>query len=398
MQTNGCIEETDIMHVVTERLHPPKSGYLLFFKKAGWFVAEKLHIDLVLLGLLLVLIFTGLLILYSASEANIAMVQRQGVHFVLGLVFMLCLAHIEVNYYRRIAFWLFMAGVVLLLLVLFSGIDAKGARRWLYIPGLLRFQPSELMKLVVPISVVCFITSRSAFPPDFVDTLKALAMIILPAGLIVVQPDLGTAILIASSGIMVLFLAGLSWKFMGSSLLLLLITAPLIWFFLLLDYHKKRILILFDPLSDPLGAGWNINQSIIAIGSGGLFGKGWLQGTQSQLRFLPESHTDFIVSVLAEERGLIGLIFILCLYLLIVCRGMIIAISAYDSFSRLLAGSITLIFFVYVFVNIGMVSGMLPVVGVPLPLVSFGGTSIITLMASFGILMSIATHKKIVHK
>ena len=371
---------------------------LSFKPGIGLYLAQKLHIDPLLITLVFILIAAGLGVLYSASEADMHMVTRQGMHFALGLIVMLIFAQIEVSHYQRLVPWLFFIGVLLLLLVYISGSDAKGARRWLYIPGVLRFQPSELMKIIVPITVICFITSRQKFPPRFLDVFLTLGIIALPVGLIVIQPDLGTAILIASAGMIVLFLAGISWRFIATGLVSLLLAAPFIWFFLLLDYHKKRILTLIDPVSDPLGAGWNINQSIIAIGSGGLFGKGLLGGTQSQLRFLPESHTDFIVSVLAEEAGLMGVSFFLLLYFLIVLRGMFIAMHAHDSFSRLLAGSLTLIFFVYVFVNMGMVSGILPVVGVPLPLVSFGGTSIITLMASFGILMSIMTHKRVVHK
>jgi rod shape determining protein RodA len=277
--------------------------------------------------------------------------------------------------------------------VIFFGTGAKGAQRWLQLPGLPRFQPSEFMKLIVPMMAAWFL-SRRYLPPSLKDIFGTLILIFVPVLLIVKQPDLGTSILVAAAGIFVLLFAGMSWKVITSFGVLVGAFAPVMWMFVMRDYQKQRVLTFLDPESDPLGAGWNIIQSKTAIGSGGTWGKGWLEGTQSQLNFLPESHTDFIIAVCAEEFGFVGVVALLFLYLLIVLRGLHIAVKAQDSYSRLLAGSLTLTFFVYVFVNIGMVSGILPVVGVPLPLVSYGGTSVVTIMAAFGVLMSIHTHRK----
>ena len=288
---------------------------------------------------------------------------------------------------------LYLVGVALLAAVLVLGIGAKGAHRWLEIPGVVRFQPSEVMKIAVPIIMAWYI-SRYSLPPKFKHIMGAAILLAIPCALILNQPDLGTSLLIAASGVFVIFLAGLSWKFIASAFVLAVSLLPVAWIFVMRDYQKQRVLTFLNPESDPLGAGWNIIQSKTAIGSGGLSGKGYLLGTQSQLDFLPESHTDFIIAVLSEEFGFIGATILLSIYVLIIVRGMLISVRARDNFCRLLAGSLTLTFFIYVFVNIGMVSGLLPVVGVPLPLVSYGGTSIVTLLTSFGILMSISTHQR----
>lgn len=368
---------------------PMDPGY--FQRRRG--LMARLHLDPWLLLLLLLLVGFGLMVLYSASDDGFATVQRQMTRFAVSFALMMGFAQIDPVVYRRWSPWLYSAGVVALVLVLVAGVGSKGAQRWLDLPGLPRFQPSEFMKLGVPMMVAWYLASRT-LPPSLGGTTVAFGMILLPVLLIANQPDLGTSLLVAASGLFVLFLAGLSWKLISSLVGLALLVAPGLWFFALRDYQKQRILTLLDPGSDPLGAGWNITQSKTAIGSGGLSGKGWDQGTQSSLDFLPESHTDFIVAVLAEEFGFVGMLVLLTLYVLIVIRCLFIAAQGQDSFARLLAGGLTLTFFTYVFVNVGMVSGILPVVGVPLPLVSYGGTSMLTLMAGFGILMAVHTHRR----
>ncbi len=353
---------------------------------------EKLHIDLPLLCGLLVIVSFGLMVLYSATDGNIEDVRRQAVFIGLAFCGMLFVAQLDMRIIKIWVPWMFLFGLGLLVAVLFIGDSAKGATRWLDFPGLPRFQPSEIMKLVVPLSVATYLSTKT-LPPNWGHVFVTLVILGLPAALTASQPDLGTALLIGTSGIFVLLLAGIRWKIVLSSVLMGVLAIPALWMFYLQEYQKQRIHTFLDPESEPLGAGWNIIQSKTAIGSGGLYGKGWLNGVQSRLDFLPEGQTDFIVAVLAEEFGLIGVAFLLTLYIVIIGRGLYIAAATHDLFSRLMAGSISLTFFVYVFVNIGMVSGLLPVVGVPLPLVSLGGTSIITLMLGFGILMSIHTHK-----
>ncbi len=357
---------------------------------------ERLHIDLpLLLGLVAVMAF-GLIVMYSASGQNIAMMDRQVTRMLLALVVMIILAQISPRTYEAFAPLLFTIGVVLLFCVLFFGEASKGAQRWLNL-GFIRFQPSELLKLAVPLMVARFI-GKEPLPPSLKTLLLSLVMVFVPTILISKQPDLGTSILIAASGIFVIFLAGISWRIIFSAIIAVGALAPVFWFFVMREYQKVRVRTLFNPESDPLGAGYHIIQSKIAIGSGGLAGKGWLQGTQSQLEFLPERHTDFIFAVIAEEWGMLGVLTLLTLYLFIIGRGLLLASRAQTAFGRMMAGSIVLSFFVYIFVNIGMVSGILPVVGVPLPLVSYGGTSMVTLMAGFGILMSIHTHKSMLSK
>ncbi len=358
--------------------------------------AMRLHVDVPLLVLLLCLTAYGLFVLYSASGQSIDAVIRQGRYFALAYVVMLLGAQVGLQRYARWAPWLYVAGVALLVAVMFFGVGAKGAQRWLQIGGF-RFQPSEIMKLAVPLALAWYLADR-ILPPRLQYVGGALCLLALPAGLILVQPDLGTALLIAASGLFVLFMAGIGWRYIFGALLLAIASAWPAWVFLLKDYQRQRILTLLNPESDKLGAGWNIIQSKTAIGSGGWQGKGWTQGTQSQLDFLPEGHTDFIIAVLAEEFGLRGVLLLMSLYLLILLRGFWIGVHAQTSFGRMMAGSLTLTFFVYIFVNMGMVAGLLPVVGVPLPLVSAGGTSVVTLMAGFGILMAIGTEQRLVSR
>lgn len=357
-------------------------------RKSVW---EILHIDLPLLVGLLILLGFGLMVLYSATNGNMIMMRRQLAFIIVSLIFMLALAQVEMRMLKRWAPWLYLGGLGLLVAVIFFGSTGGGAKRWLDLPVLPRFQPSEIMKVALPLTIAAYFSKR-ALPPRLKHVFWSFILVMLPAALIAVQPDLGTALLIAISGIFVLLLAGIRWKLVFSILGAGILSSPALWIFYMSDYQKQRIKTLLNPQSDPLGSGWNIIQSQTAIGSGGISGKGWLNGVQSRLDFLPEGQTDFIVAVLAEEFGLVGMMFVLALYMTIIGRGLYIAAMAQDTFSRLLAGSIVLTFFVYVFVNIGMVSGILPVVGVPLPMVSLGGTSILTLMLGFGILMSIHTH------
>jgi len=354
---------------------------------------EKLNLDLPLLFAIVVLTGFGLMVLYSATDANQADMRRQIIFIVLAFIVMFIVAQVDVRVMRRWAPLMYVISLSLLVVVLFFGSTANGAQRWLDLPGLPRFQPSEIMKIVLPLTLAAYFSRRS-IPPRFKHIFWSLVLVGLPAVLIAMQPDLGTALLIGVSGIFVLLLAGISWKLVGSAIGAGVLSSPAMWIFYLKDYQQQRILTFLNPEKDPLGAGWNIIQSKTAIGSGGLYGKGWLNGVQSRLDFLPEGQTDFIVAVLAEEFGLVGVMLLLVLYLAIISRGLYIAAVSNDMFTRLLAGSITLTFFVYIFVNIGMVSGILPVVGVPLPLVSLGGTSIVTLMLGFGILMSIHSHGK----
>ncbi|MEK9822480.1 MAG: rod shape-determining protein RodA [Gammaproteobacteria bacterium] len=361
-------------------------------RKAG--LGDVVHLDLPMVFLLLAISLYGLLILYSAVGQQTGPVIAQSVKLVLGVVAMIIAAQISPVVYRRLAPWMFLAGIGLLVAVFFFGLEIKGSRRWLRIPGVTNFQPSEIMKLVLPLILAWYFHDRH-LPPKKRHVFWSLLFIGIPVVLIAMQPDLGTSIIIGASGVFVLLLAGIQWRLVFAAIGIGLVSAPALFYFGLREYQRQRILTLLNPESDPLGAGWNIIQSKTAIGSGGLFGKGLFQGTQSHLDFLPESQTDFIIAVLGEELGLAGVVLLLILYILLVGRGVILSVQAQDTFGRLLCGSITFTFFVYVFVNIGMVSGILPVVGVPLPLVSYGGTSILTLFAGFGILMSIHTHRRI---
>jgi rod shape determining protein RodA len=353
-----------------------------------------LHLDGPLLMALLTVCGVGLFVLYSAGGQNADLIVRQGVRIAVASVTMLVVAQIHPKYLRLWAPWLFLGGIILLVLVLVMGEIGKGAQRWLDI-GLVRFQPSEIMKLAVPMMAAWYLHERP-LPPTLRETLTVLVLLsMMPAALIARQPDLGTALLIAISGVLVILLAGMSMRLILAFGALALAAAPLLWMNMH-AYQRQRVLTFLNPESDPLGSGYHIIQSKIAIGSGGIFGKGWLNGTQAQLEFLPERATDFIFAVLGEEFGLLGVVTLLILYLLIIVRGLFIASQAQDTFGRLLSGSISLTFFVYVFVNTGMVTGLLPVVGVPLPLVSYGGTSMVTLMAGFGMLMSVHSHRKLI--
>jgi rod shape determining protein RodA len=344
-----------------------------------------LHLDGMLLTGLTAIMLVGLLALYSAVGQSASLLLNQVTRMGAALAVMLALAQIDPAWLRRLAPWLYVAALGLLGMVLLSGDIGKGAQRWLDIG--VRFQPSEVMKLGVPL-MLAWVLHERPLPPSFSMIVACLALVLLPVGMIALQPDLGTAIMITASGAAVIYLAGIGIGYIIGAAGVALVSLPALWYFVMHDYQKRRVLTLFDPDRDPLGAGYHIIQSKIAIGSGGLFGKGWLNGSQGQLEFLPERSTDFIFAVIGEEFGLMGAVAILLIYLLIVGRGLY-------TFGRLLAGSISLTFFFYAFVNTAMVTGLLPVVGVPLPLISFGGTSMVTLLAGFGILMSIQTHRKL---
>ncbi len=371
----------------TQRLVAPKAQPLSDMAR----LMRRLHIDGPLLWGLLLICAVGLVVLYSAVGENMRLWLSQVVRLSVALVAMLIVAQIPPDFLRRWTPWGYLAGLVLLVLVLVTGEVGQGARRWLDLG--IRFQPSEIMKLAVPMMAAWYLHDRQ-MPPRFTQILIIGVIIVVPTVLIARQPDLGTSLLIAASGIIVIVLAGLSIRLMIALAVLSVPGAYVLWQFMQ-DYQKQRVLTLLNPDSDPLGAGYNIIQSKIAIGSGGMFGKGWTNGSQAHLEFLPERDTDFIFAVMGEEFGLLGVLTLIGLYIFVVGRGLYIAIQAHGTYSRLLAGSISLTFFVYVFVNTAMVTGLVPVVGVPLPLVSFGGTSMVTLMAGFGILMSIHSHRKL---
>ena len=356
----------------------------------GWVKWPQL--DFPLLAGLLALMAFGLLVLYSASGADPDVVYKQGVRLGVGLVGMLVISQVPPHVLRIWTPWLYVIGVLLLLATWFVG-GGRQTNRWLDL-GLFSFQPSEAMKLAVPMMMAWYLHPRQ-LPPGWKSLGTAIAILAVPAVLIARQPDLGTALLVGMSGCFVLFLAGLQWRLILGLAGLAALAAPALWM-VMKDYQRQRVLTFLDPESDPLGSGWNIIQSKIAVGSGGLSGKGWLNGTQARLEFIPERHTDFILAVLSEEFGLIGVVCLFALYLFIVGRGLYLASLARTTYARLLAGSLALTFFVYVMVNAGMVSGLLPVVGVPLPLVSYGGTSIVTLLAGFGILMSVYGHRNFI--
>ena len=357
-------------------------------------VWQRLHIDLPMLIGIIVVCSIGLLILYSAKP-DIAILQRQILRLLIAAGLMLTVAQLSPRSLQHWTWGIYILALLMLLAVLFSGHVSNGAQRWLDL-GFMRFQPAELMKLAVPLAVANYFSDK-VLPPDVTDLIIPFSLIALPAALIAMQPDLGTAVIVASSGLLVVFFAGISW----SCILLLLAAgitcAPLLWY-CMHTYQRQRVLTFLNPESDPLGSGYHIIQSKIAIGSGGLNGKGWLNGSQSNLDYLPERSTDFIFAVFSEEFGLLGVLFLLGAYLFLIIRGLIIATRAQDTFSRLLAGGLTMTIFVYIFINIGMVTGVLPVVGIPLPLISYGGTSLVTLMVSFGIIMGIYTHKTLVRK
>ena len=353
---------------------------------------KKLHLDIPLLIALIISATLSFIVLYSASSGNSAVLIRQVVRIGVAFVFMTILAHITPHQFKRSSIFLYVLGIILLIAVLAVGEIGKGAQRWLNL-GLFRFQPSEMIKITTPMMMAWYL-SEHHFPLKWNQLLIAFGLILTPTLLIAKQPDLGTSLLVASSGGAVLFFAGLSWRFLMGVAAAIAAFLPVLWFYLMHDYQRGRVLTLFNPEADPMGKGYHIIQSKIAIGSGGIYGKGWMGSTQAQLDYLPESSTDFIFAVFAEEFGLAGCLGLLSLYLVIIARGLYIGVQTQDSYSRLLASSLIFTFFVYVFVNIGMVIGILPVVGVPLPLISYGGTSMVTLLAGFGIIMSIQSHKK----
>ncbi len=353
---------------------------------------DALRIDPMLFGLLFVLSAIGVVLLYSASGADTNLMMRQAVRLTVAFVLLVAVANIPLRLIRKISVVMYLLGVVLLLAVMFFGEVGKGAQRWLDL-GFVRFQPSEILKLAVPMVVAAYLSNR-LLPVGWRELIVSIVLVMIPVLMIARQPDLGTAILVGSAGFFVLFLAGVRWRIMLVLCVLLSFLAPILWKVALHDYQRLRILTLLNPESDPLGSGYHIIQSKIAIGSGGVYGKGWLNGTQSQLDFIPERSTDFIFSVFGEEFGLFGSAVLILLYLVIIYRGLYIAASSSDNFGRMLAGALSLTFFVYLFVNTGMVTGMLPVVGVPLPLISYGGTSMVTLMAGFGLIMAIRSSKR----
>ena len=356
----------------------------------GW--QYRLHIDAPLLFCLIAVSALGLIVLYSAGGGDIELVERQLVRLGIAYAGMLFVAQLPPRLLQRLTPWLFVTGILFLLAVLVGGDVSGGAQRWLNL-YVVRFQPSEMMKLAVPMMVAWYLAD-TRLPPNRWQLLASAILIAVPMLMIAKQPDLGTALLIASSGIFIVFLAGLQWRLLAFLGVMVAAAAPLIWHFMH-DYQRQRVITLLNPESDPLGSGYHIIQSKIAIGSGGLFGKGWMNGTQSQLNFLPERSTDFIFAVLGEEFGFFGILLLFAFYTIIVIRGIMISIQAQDTYTRLLAGSLSMTFCVYFIVNTGMVTGLLPVVGLPLPMISYGGTSIVTLMAGFGILMSIQTHRKL---
>ena len=367
----------------------PNDGQSFAQTRSIWAVVK---LDPWLLLLLIALCSIGFVTLTSAVDGDPGVLLRQSIYLGLGFVVMVVAAQIPIYIYSRWAPWFYLIGILALFLVLMMGAGAKGAQRWISL-GAFRFQPSEIMKLAVPLTVAWYLAKRT-LPPNPKYVAATLILVATPAFLIFMQPDLGTAILVATAGLLVLFLSGLSWRYVGFALILLVSALWPLWAYFLRDYQKQRVLTLFNPESDPLGAGWNIIQSKTAIGSGGWSGKGYLEGTQALLDFLPESHTDFIIAVLAEEQGFRGILVLMLVYLLICLRCLWISYNASSMYGRLVGASITMTFFVYIVVNMGMVAGILPVVGVPLPLVSRGGTSIVTLLAGFGILMAISQDKR----
>ena len=367
----------------------PNDGQSFAHTRSVWAIVK---LDPWLLLLLLTLCSIGFVTLTSAVDGDPGVLLRQSVYLGLGFVVMVVAAQIPIYIYSRWAPRFYLVGILALFLVLLMGTGAKGAQRWISL-GAFRFQPSDIMKLAVPLTVAWYLAKRT-LPPNPKYVAATLILVATPAFLIFMQPDLGTAILVATAGLLVLFLSGLSWRYVGFALILLVSALWPLWAYFLRDYQKQRVLTLFNPESDRLGAGWNIIQSKTAIGSGGWSGKGYLEGTQALLDFLPESHTDFIIAVLAEEQGFRGILALMLVYLLICLRCLWISYNASSMYGRLVGASITMTFFVYIVVNMGMVAGILPVVGVPLPLVSRGGTSIVTLFAGFGILMAISQDKR----
>jgi len=353
---------------------------------------QVLHLDMTLMILTALLVVASFFILYSASNEQTSMVISQGIHMLIAIFIMLLLAQAPPWLYQRWSPGFYSVSLILLIVVLVVGHITLGAQRWINL-GFIRFQPSDLMRIAIPMMLAWFFSNRE-LPPNYKCLGIALVIILIPALITAKEPDLGSAIILTLAGACILLFAGISWRLISSIFVLLFISSPILWH-VMKGYQKQRILTFLNPERDPLGAGYHIIQSKIAIGSGGFFGKGWLQGTQSHLHFLPEHATDFIFAVCGEEFGFFGCTILLLIYLAISARCFYIAYKAQDTFTRLLAGGLSLLFFISVFVNIGMVTGILPVVGLPLPMISYGGTSMLTILASFGILMSIHGHKKL---
>ncbi|MGZ7880316.1 rod shape-determining protein RodA [Acinetobacter soli] len=367
----------------------PRDGLSTAMLPSKW---QRLHIDPWLCSFLILNACLGLTVLYSASAQDIGLVSKQAMSFGIGFIVMLTLAQIPPKVYQAFSPYFYLFGLFSLIAVMVFGEIRMGAQRWIDIPGFGSVQPSEFMKIGMPMMVGWFL-SRKPLPPSVPNVMITMLLVGIPFLLIAEQPDLGTSLLVLASGLFVLFLSGLSWKLIGAAVAGAGLLIPIAWEFLLHDYQRQRVLTLLNPEADALGTGWNIIQSKTAIGSGGFSGKGFLEGTQSHLHFLPEGHTDFIIAAYSEEFGLIGVTILVLLYFAIIFRTFQIGLQCFHNYGRLVAGSLGLSFFVYVFVNAGMVSGILPVVGVPLPFMSYGGTAIITLMATFGLVMSIHTHR-----
>ena len=367
----------------------PRDGLSTAAHPSRW---QQLHIDPWLCLFLVLNALLGLTVLYSASAQDVGLVSKQAMSFGIGFVVMFSLAQIPPKVYQAFSPYFYIFGVLSLVAVVIFGEVRMGAQRWIDIPGFGSVQPSEFMKIGMPMMIAWFL-SRKALPPSLSQVVLSLMLIVVPFLLIAEQPDLGTSLLVLASGIFVLFLSGLSWQLIAAAAGVAAVIIPIAWEFLLHDYQRQRVLTLLDPEADALGTGWNIIQSKTAIGSGGFSGKGFLEGTQSHLHFLPEGHTDFIIAAYSEEFGLIGVTLLILLYCAIIFRTFQIGLQSFHNYGRLVAGAFGLSFFVYVFVNAGMVSGILPVVGVPLPFMSYGGTAIITLMSTFGLVTSIHTHR-----
>ncbi|EXV87109.1 rod shape-determining protein RodA [Acinetobacter baumannii] len=367
----------------------PRDGLSTAMQPSRW---QQLHIDPWLCLFLFLNALLGLTVLYSASAQDVGLVSKQAMSFGIGFLVMISLAQIPPKVYQAFSPYFYLFGLFSLIGVMVFGEVRMGAQRWIDIPGFGSVQPSEFMKIGMPMMVAWFL-ARKPLPPSFSQVILSLMLIGVPFLLIAEQPDLGTSLLVLASGIFVLFLSGLSWRMIGAAAACAAIVIPIAWEFLLHDYQRQRVLTLLDPEADALGTGWNIIQSKTAIGSGGFSGKGFLEGTQSHLHFLPEGHTDFIIAAYSEEFGLIGVLILVILYSAIIFRTFQIGLQSFHNYGRLVAGAVGLSFFFFLFVNAGMVSGILPVVGVPLPFMSYGGTAIITLMATFGLVMSIHTHR-----
>lgn len=350
------------------------------------------NLDLPIVLAVIILMIVSLLTIYSASGGNVFLVSKQASFFGLGFMVMFIVARLEVYYFRNFAFTLYTIGIFLLLLTLLIGIEINGSRRWINL-GVVNFQPAEYMKIVLPLTI-CAVLTYKPLPISFYQLVMILGLVFLPVALVFLQPDLGTALIIVFSSGCLVFLAGMKIRTAISMVLFILASLPLAWFYLLHDYHKSRILSFLNPELDPLNSGWSIIQSKIAVGTGGIIGRGWSNSQQAKYDFLPEAHTDFIFSVFAEEYGLIGVIILLIVYFFIIIRGFAIATGARGSFEKLFCGGLIFIFSSYILINMGMVTGVLPIVGVPLPLISYGGTSLITTMGAFGILMSVAAHSR----